>query len=231
MYIKSAHFYNAIYKFKDYDGASKQLHSLIEQYHPNASTLLDVACGTGKHLGTLQNYYQVQGLDISPEILTIARNEFPAIPFHEENMIDFNLGHQFDVITCLFSSIAYVKTVKNLNQAVSSMADHLELGGIMVIEPWVSPENYWRNKIIANFVDEPDLKISWMYAHEMIDLISVFNINYLVGTPLGVEHFTELHEMGLFTHQQYLDSFQKAGLKVEYDVKGLFGRGMYLGFK
>lgn len=231
MFVKSAEFYNAIYKFKDYAGASEQLYSLIQQHNPKAKTLLDVGCGTGKHLEYLQKYYQVEGLDISPELLQVAREQCPEIPFHEASMVDFNLDRTFDVVICLFSAIAYVKTIECLDQAVASMARHLKPGGIMIVEPWVSPEKYWRNKVIANFVDEPELKISWMYNHEIEGLVSVFNINYLVGTPQGVEYFTERHEMGLFTHEQYLESFQKAGLEVQYDAKGLFGRGMYLGLK
>lgn len=229
MFVKSAKFYNAIYKFKDYAQASEQLYTLLQQHNPQAKTLLDVGCGTGKHLEYLQKYYQVEGIDISPELLEVARQASPEITFHQANMVDFNLGHSFDVVICLFSAIAYVKTIECLDIAVASLARHLQPGGIMIVEPWVSPEKYWRNKIVANFVDEPELKVSWMYTHEIENLVSVFNINYLVGTPQGVEYFTERHEMGLFTHEQYVNSFQKAGLSVKYDANGLFGRGMYLG--
>jgi hypothetical protein len=44
-----------------------------------------------------------------------------------------------------------------------------------------------------------------------------------------VSYFTERHEIGLFTDEEYLRAFQSAGLKVSYDAHGLFGRGMYLG--
>lgn len=228
MFTKSAKFYDALYQFKDYDAASKQLYALIQQYNPNAKTLLDVGCGTGKHLEYLREYYQVEGLDLDANLLKIACERCPEVTFRQGNMVDFNLGYTFDIITCLFSAIAYVKTIEYLEQAIACMARHLTPGGIMVVEPWVSPENYWKNKIVANYVDEPELKIAWMYTHEIEGLVSIFDINYLVGTPQGVEYFTERHEMGLFTHEQYLEAFRKAALKVDYDPKGLFGRGMYL---
>lgn len=228
MFTKSAKFYDALYHFKDYDAASKQLYALIQQYNPDAKTLLDVGCGTGKHIEYLREYYQVEGLDLDENLLNIACERCPEVTFHQGNMVDFNLGYTFDVITCLFSAIAYVKTIEYLEQAIACMTRHLTPGGIMVVEPWISPEKYWKNKIVANYVDEPELKISWMYTHEIEGLVSIFDINYLVGTPQGVEYFTERHEMGLFTQEQYLEAFRKAGLKVDYDPQGLFGRGMYL---
>jgi ubiquinone/menaquinone biosynthesis C-methylase UbiE len=191
--------------------------------------LLDVACGTGKHLEHLREYYQVEGLDISPELLEIARWRCPAVPFHKEDMKAFRLGRTYDVITCLFSSIGYVKLVEDLGKAVANMAYHLSPGGMLVVEPWFSPENYWTGRVFANSVNEADLKIAWMYIQEVEGRISVSNIHYLVGTPQGIDHFVERHERGLFTHEEYLAAFRKAGLKVDYDSKGLAGRGMYIG--
>jgi len=230
MFTRSAGFYDALYQFKNYAAASQQLHELIQQYNANAKTLLDVACGTGKHLEHLREYYRVEGLDINADLLRTARQRCPEARFHTGNMIHFNLKHKFDVITCLFSSIGYVKLVENLDRTIASMARHLEPGGLLVMEPWLNPETYWTGKITANFVDEPDLKIAWMYTSEIEGKVSIFNINYLVGTPEGVEHFVERHEMGLFTHEEYLGAFQKGGLIVQYDSKGLFGRGVYIGF-
>lgn len=229
MFIKSAQFYDALYHFKDYVAASNQLKELIDQHKSDSKTLLDVGCGTGKHVEYLQENYQVEGLDLSSELLSIARQRCPNVPFHEANMVDFNLGQTFDVVTCLFSAIAYVKTLENMERSIANMAGHLKPGGLLIVEPWISPEKYWLGKITANFIDQADLKIAWMYTSEIEDLVSVFNIQYLVGTPQGVDHFAERHEMGLFTQAQYLEAFRKAGLKVEYDESGLFGRGLYVG--
>jgi hypothetical protein len=100
---------------------------------------------------------------------------------------------------------------------------------VVVVEPWFSPENFWVGKVTANFVDEPDLKIAWMYVSEREGRLSILNTHYLVARAEGVEHFTERHELGLFTHEEYREAFVQAGLEVHYDPTGLFGRGMYLG--
>jgi ubiquinone/menaquinone biosynthesis C-methylase UbiE len=231
MYNKSARYYDAIYHFRDYPAQSRQLLELIHEYNPNAKTLLDVACGTGKHLEFLREHYKVEGLDINPELLEIACRRSPGVTFHQENMVDFSLGTAFDVITCLFSSIGYVKILENMEKAVACMNRHLRPGGMLLIEPWFSPETYWVGKITANFVDQPDLKICWMYKSEREDRVSVSEINFLVGMSQGIEYFTERHEQGLFTHDEYLDAFRKVGLEVHYDPIGLSKRGSYVGLK
>jgi ubiquinone/menaquinone biosynthesis C-methylase UbiE len=229
VYEKVAQYYDALYHFKDYAAASRKLHELVQEHVPNARTLLDVACGTGKCVEHLQAHYQTHGVDLSPEMLEIARSRCPDVGFDVADMADFNLDRTFDVVTCLFSSIGLVKTADRLDRAVAAMSRHLNPGGMLIVEPWFSPENYWVDRLVSNHVDEPSLKVAWMYKSEREGLLSVMNIHYLVATPAGVEYFTERHESGLFTQEQYLDAFRKAGLRVEYDPSGLFGRGMYVG--
>lgn len=231
MYNKSAKFYDALYHFIDYKTSSEKLREIINAYNPNARTLLDTACGTGKHIEHLKNYYNAEGLDINTELLKIAKSRSPGNIFHECDMTDFELNKKYDVITCLFSSIAYVKTSKNLYTAVSSMAKHLNKNGLLIIEPWFSKENFWVNNLTVNHYDEKDFKITWMYTSKRKDSLSILDIHYLVGTPEEVSHFTEKHEVGLFDKEEYSDAMETAGLKVSYDDKGLFGRGMFIGIK
>ncbi|WP_426060616.1 class I SAM-dependent DNA methyltransferase [Hymenobacter sp. B1770] len=231
MFTKTAEYYDALYHFKDYEEAGNALHALIQHQAPQAASLLDVACGTGKHLAYLHNRYACAGLDLNPELLAVAQKRCLTVPFHHADMTDFQLPETFDVVACLFSSIGYVQTVENLRKAVACFTRHLNPGGLLVIEPWITPENYWIDKITANFVDQPNLKIAWMYTSQLHGLTSVFDINYLVGTAEGVTSFTESHIMGLWTDAEYREAIEAAGVAVNYDPKGLFGRGMYYGTK
>ena len=231
MYNKSAKFYDAIYHFKDYKAASEKLIKIIKNYNPDAGSLLDTACGTGKHIEYLKKCFDAEGLDLNRELLEIAKIRCPENVFHSGDITNFDLKKKYDVVTCLFSSIAYVKTVDNLNKAVSEMSKHLNPEGLLMIEPWFSKENFWTDRITVNHYDNENLKITWMYVSKIENGFSVLDINYLVGTPLEVNYFKEKHELGLFDNAHYLEAFKKAGLKVNYDNEGLFGRGMYIGVK
>jgi ubiquinone/menaquinone biosynthesis C-methylase UbiE len=234
MFSKSANLYDTIYlnMGKDYTAEAGKVHAIIEQHkQTKGNLLLDVACGTGLHIDSLRKSYQVEGLDLDQNMLELARQKFPDIVFHHANMVEFDLARQYDAITCLFSSIGYVKTIPRLNQAVGNMARHLKPGGVLLVEPWFSPEEWNTGTIHATIVDKPDLKITRMNLSRRKGRLSYFTFHYLVGTPEGIKYFTELHELGLFTENEYLNAFRKAGLEGIHDPVGLDGRGLYIGRK
>ncbi len=234
MFSKSAKFYNAIYESmgKDYNAEAQKVHAFIQEHKRSTGiSLLEVACGTGLHASILQKQYRVEGLDLDAEMLAVASQNYPDIPFHQADMVEFDLGRRFDIVTCLFSSIGYVKTKACLNQAIQTMSDHLLPGGVLITEPWFTPEQWKPGRVSALFVDQPDLKIARMNISEVEDRLSFFVFHYTVGTPQGIEYFTERHELGLFTPEEYLEAFHKTGLEVIHDLEGLDGRGLYIGLK
>lgn len=232
MYGKSAAYYDAIYAAagKDYAREAQRLHAQIQQHKRSPGTaLLDVACGTGGHIGFLRQNYAAEGLDLDPDMLAIARRKHPDVVFHRADMADFDLGRRFDVIVCLFSAIAYAMTVPRLQQILQTMRRHVHPGGVVIVEPFIMPELFREGYVHAGFVDQPDLKIARMNVSRVEDGAAVLDFHFLVATPAGVEYFIERHDVGLFSHEDYLGAFRGAGLDVVHDPEGLIGRGLYIG--
>jgi SAM-dependent methyltransferase len=232
VFTKSQRFYDAIYAGKDYAEEARRLKRFIAAHKRSAGhSLLDVACGTGGHVPYLRDEFAYEGLDLDPQMLALARQRFPDIPFHQGDMVDFALGRQFDVVTCLFSSIAYTRTAARLRQAIATMANHLAPGGALVIAPFFPPEAWIVGQPHALHVDQPDLKLVRMNVSDIdaSGTIAILDFHYLIGAPEGVEHFTERHELGLFTDVEYRAGFTQADLVVSYDAEGLIGRGLYIG--
>lgn len=234
MFEKSADFYDAIYyaKGKDYEAEVRHLLQIIDRHAATAPrTMLELACGTGNHTVFLRQHFQVEGLDLDAGMLAIARDRYPGVPFHLADMRSFSLAKTFDVVICLFSAIGYAHTLEQLHGAIRTMADHVSPGGLLLVEPWISPEEYRPGGVFSVFVDKPDLKIARMNVNEVRGNVSVINFHYMVATPTGVQHFTEEHELGLYSRDQYLSAFESAGLGTEWESDGLIGRGMYVGRK
>jgi SAM-dependent methyltransferase len=222
VFDKSSRYYDDYYSFLDYEAAATKLRTLIAKNAPQARTLLDVACGTGRYLGYIQNDFIVEGLDINPALLQIASENYPNIPFHQNDMINFDLGCEYDVITCLFCSIGYMTELENAQRAIARMAAHVKPGGILIVEPWITPEQCWTDRVSSEVLDRPELKIVRMHTHEKEGRTSIFNIHNLIGTPQGVEHFVEREVLGLYTHEEYLTAFAMAGLEATYLQTELF---------
>jgi SAM-dependent methyltransferase len=234
MYSASAYLYDTIYlnQGKDYAAEAHRIHELAGQHQKSSGqSLLDVACGTGLHADYLSEFYQVEGLDLDEPMLKVAREKHPGIPFTAGDMRTFDLGRQFDVLTCLFSAIGYMPDTAQLQQAVGQMGKHLKPGGVLLVEPWFTPEAWHPGSVHALFINQPDLKISRMNVSGQKGKLSFFTFHFMVGTPQGIEYFTEEHELALFTHEEYLEAFRVNGLNVSYDQAGLYGRGLYIGEK
>ncbi len=143
MFTESAELYDLIYSsFKDYGAEAAQIAALLESIDPVYRTVLDVACGTGEHARLLAEIhgFTVDGLDLNPEFLRIARAKNPAGQFFEADMSDFHLPTRYDVILCLFSSIGYVKTLDRVAQTLRCFRKHLAGDGVVILEPWFPPD-------------------------------------------------------------------------------------------
>jgi SAM-dependent methyltransferase len=229
LFTSTSDLYDKIYSFKDYKREVEVLLSIIRKYSPKAKRLLDVGCGTGKHLQYLKGHYLAEGVDLLPQFCTIARRRNPELQIYQGDMRKLDLPHPYDVVVCLFSSIGYVETVPRLEEAIRSMARALSPGGLLIIEPWFTPKQWQKDTVHALYVDEPGLKIARINTSTTVKGRSVMEMHYLVGTKEGTRHYIETHKLGLFSATQMKEAFTEAELHVSYDKRGLTGRGLYIG--
>ena len=144
MFERSARVYDLLYSFKDYEVEARDLVRLIHERNPGATSLLDVACGTGKHLELLRgDFSDVAGVDLNAELLAIAQERLPDVPFTAADMRTFDLGRTFDAVTCMFSSVGYLRDDADLAEAIARMAAHLGPGGVLIVDGWVRPDAWW----------------------------------------------------------------------------------------
>jgi SAM-dependent methyltransferase len=221
--------YDVVYSYKDYAAESARIAEIALGHSPQARTLLDVACGTGRHLEHLRSRFDVEGVDGDEAMLAIARARLPGTRLTRGDMRDFDLGRAFDVVTCLFSSIGFARDLGELAAAARSLARHVAAGGLLLVEPWVTPEDWLPNRPHALASAGPELAVARVALSGREGRVSTVEMQYLVGTPEGIEHLTERAELGLFTRDEMRRSLEETGLSVIHDPEGLIGRGLWIG--
>jgi ubiquinone/menaquinone biosynthesis C-methylase UbiE len=214
-------FYDEIYADKNYEQECAFLKGLIEEIHPNAESLLDVACGTGKHLEILQNYFDVSGSDKNEKMLDIASKRTNA-SLHLGDMSDLRLGSKFDVIMCLFGSIGYLLSVGRLNQAVKKFAEHLNEDGVLILEPFAYP-SWVEEKVLHRRVKDIEITSRVTKQGNVCQLEKTFDM------PSGVKN--KIYKLAMFEHCEYEKALTEAGFCVKMSPCPEDFRALYIGRK
>src|SRR5260370_21799523 len=191
MFLESRELYDAIYHFKNYGRECEILSEIIQAAAPGARTILDVACGTGEHAKFLKEKYAIDGVDLNEEYLRAARTKNPAGKYTGADMTEFDLATTYDVVTCLFSAIGYVRTFDRMNRAIASMARHVKPTGVLIVEPWLTVETYNPGVSFIHAGAIGTDKVCRMSLSGKEGNVSVLLLHYLRGTPTGIQHYSD----------------------------------------
>ena len=228
MFTTSAEFYDAINSFRDYEAQSRKLTELVEARFPEAHTMLDVACGPHEHALHLVPRFEIDGVDLNPVFIEKARTKNPAGRYEVADMRNFDMGRTYDVVTCLFSSIAYMQSDEDLAVAIAMYKKHTVKGGLIFVEPWLTPDSVAENHVGMTTYEGDALAICRMNTLKVEGRKCVLDFDYMIGRPTGIETFKEVHTTTLFTHDEMMVGFAANNLVPAYDPEGFIGRGLYI---
>lgn len=129
-YGRLAPFYN-IYWTKEAPALfEKALNKVLLPSLPVKAEILDLCCGTGQLCARLsQRLYQMTGLDISSEMLSIAAKNAPAAVFSEQDARSFSFDHQFDAVVSFFDSMNHLLAYEDLVGCFKCVRAALKSGG------------------------------------------------------------------------------------------------------
>lgn len=131
-YDHFARFYDAMQG--EPTSTSALLETLIQEWHPQVKQVLELACGTGAVLKLLRPSYQIVGLDLSEEMLEIARKKVPAATFYQGDMSAFSLPMSFDLIFCVYDSVNHLTTFVQWQSLFQHVDQHLNAQGLFIFD-------------------------------------------------------------------------------------------------
>lgn len=185
--------------------------TIMEHSSCEIKTILHLGCGAGFNDYTFKRYFQVTGIDISPGMLDIARKVNQEIDYHYGDMRNIELGKSFDAVV-VPDSIDYMRTEDDLFSAIMTANKHLKSGGMLLIVAHPA-ELFSQNNFVYTGSDQ-DIEIT------------VFENNYVLAPPKRgyeatllylirrhgeLQIFSDLHLLGLFKLQKWLELINKAG--------------------
>lgn len=235
MFGRLAAAYDALCASKDTAREAARLDALARRYGRSGGTRwLDVACGAGRHLEFLRHRYDVVGLDRSRSMLRLARRRLPTTRLLLGDMRSFDLTEQFDVVSCLYSAVGHLGSVRELSITLRNFARHLRPGGICVIEPWLDPRRYSAGFVQLVSRSGPDGSIARMaISRPRRGHRSRIHYEYLLGDPAGgIRHFAEDVSGLMVRPDRFRELLVAAGLRPRFIEAGLTpGRGLQVGLK
>lgn len=142
VFAKYADHYDLYYKDKDYRAEADFVLRMASQAGLAPTTLLDMGCGTGRHLVEFcKAGLACDGFDLSPQMLEQARARLEGTPCEltVASLTDFSGGKRYDLVVSMFAVMGYLVTNKSLLEGIRTAAAHLRPGGLFVFDGWFGP--------------------------------------------------------------------------------------------
>jgi SAM-dependent methyltransferase len=180
------------------------------------SAVLNMGCGGGHNDYTLKRHFSLTSLDLSPQMLRLARRLNPEVTYVCADMRWARLRQTFDAVV-VFDSLAYMQTAADLGDAFATAYAHLRAGGVFVTYPDVTTENFVQYRTDVWTRTSGNVAITFIenyYDPDPTDTIYEATFVHLIrrGGRLTIE--TDRHICGLFPLETWVEQLRATGFDV-----------------
>ncbi|MBS1763715.1 MAG: class I SAM-dependent methyltransferase [Bacteroidetes bacterium] len=140
-------YYHILYKHRDESEAAQFIDNLLQYLKPaKRATILDIACGKGRHSIHLANKgFRVTGIDLSEQNIRHCRQyENDSLEFYEHDMREIFRTNDYDLALNLFTSFGYFDREHDNLRTLRSASLALKPGGIFILD-YFNPEMVEKN--------------------------------------------------------------------------------------
>ena len=233
-----ARYYDLLYRGKDYAGEANFIHGLIQKYAPNAGSILELGCGTGKHAELLSKMgCEVLGVDMSREMLEAANRRLSDLEEKWAKKLSFDHGdirtyrtdRRFDTVISLFHVMSYQTTNKDLQDVFETSRVHLKRGGVFIFDCWYGPAVLTdRPAVRIKRLGDDTIQVTRIAEPKIHANENIVDVNYHVfikNKPTGiVEELKETHCMRYLFKPEIALLFEQAGFEFVDSFAWMTGR-------
>ncbi len=211
-----AQLYDALTFDVDYENIASFIHEILQKHGIKSGLVLDLACGTGTlTLALAQRGYEMLGVDLSEDMLSVARQKEGAegILFLNQSMDDFELYGTVDAIVCVLDSINYLTEPEALLKTFRLCANYLNPGGILIFD--VNSE-YKFSSVLGNqtYTYETDeIFYNWENEYDPESRLCDLYLTFFCLEESGLyRRVDEVHTQRAYADSELKDALEKAGL-------------------
>jgi len=199
---------------------ARMLPGVLEHFGLWPRNVLDLACGEGTFaLSMAKRGLRVTGVDLSPEMLEIARGraakEGLKVRFVQQDMRSLSLRGRFDLVTCWFDSLNYLLEMNDLAQAFAGVSRVLDKNGLFIFDvntiralavEWVGEPCYVH-------LDSRDLFLASVPQYDPATRIASLHITGFARENEGWLRVDEVHRERGYTLKEIRQCLKRAGLR------------------
>ncbi|MCA1057980.1 class I SAM-dependent methyltransferase [Rossellomorea aquimaris] len=138
-YERFAYVYDYLMQDVPYDGWLEYVNQQAADYSVQGRRVLDIACGTGElSLRLARNGYDVTGVDLSQDMLTIAREKASAqnvqLRLFQQDMSKLDSLGEYDIVTIFCDSLNYLEEESDVINTFNGVHSHLKKDGLFLFD-------------------------------------------------------------------------------------------------
>ncbi len=191
---------------------------LIRKYSKiKVKTLLHLGCGGGHNDYTFKKHFKLTSLDISEDMLALAKKLNPEVNYQYGDMRTMQLGEKYDAVTIL-DSINYIKTVEDLQRTFITAYEHLKPGGVFLTFAEQIAGQFKQNNTTHSTHSKDDVEITFIesyYDPDPVDTNYEAIFIYLIRVGGKLEIYTDRHLCGIFKLETWLELLKATGFEVK----------------
>lgn len=219
-YQKVALIYDYLMQGVDYQGWADYIEDINRRLHFKPSRILDLACGTGA--GTLalaSRGYDVLGLDISGEMLAVAREKSGQTQkppkFMQQDMRSFTLPRPVDMVVIFQDGLNYLTCRDDVLQTFQRVHEALTPGGIFAFDLHgvkMLPRGFGE----THMVEEEKFTLIWQSDYLPEDALWEITLTGFIKNPEGLyQRFQETHREKHYAPEEISFLLEETGFAVE----------------